>query len=54
MVMVAKLTGLTHKIAIQMHLVAESFTICCSRSKRPVRKLFDTTSRACDILQNSY
>jgi len=34
--MAAKLTRLTHKIAIQLHLVAES----CSR--RPVRKLLDT------------
>jgi hypothetical protein len=43
-VMVAKLTGLTHKIAIQLHLVAESCTICGSRAKRPVRKLLDTPS----------
>jgi hypothetical protein len=35
--MVAKLTRLTHKIAIQLHLVAESCTICSSRSRRPVR-----------------
>jgi hypothetical protein len=39
-----KLTRLTHEIAIQLHLVAESFTICGSRSRRPVRKLLDTTS----------
>jgi hypothetical protein len=38
--MAAKLTRLTHKIAIQLHLVAESYTICSSRSRRPVRKLF--------------
>jgi len=39
--MVAKLTRLTHKVAIQLqlHLVAESCTICSSRSTRPVRKL---------------
>jgi hypothetical protein len=42
--MAAKLTRLTHKIAIQLHLVAESFTICSSRSRRPVRKLLDTPS----------
>jgi hypothetical protein len=42
--MVAKLTRLTHKIAIQLHLVAESCTICSSRSSQPVRKLLDTTS----------
>jgi hypothetical protein len=42
--MVAKLNRLTHKIAIQLHLVAESSTICSSRSRRPVRKLLDTTS----------
>jgi hypothetical protein len=40
-VMAAKLTKLTHKIAIQLHLVAESCTICSSRSRRPVRKLLD-------------
>jgi hypothetical protein len=42
--MAAKLTKLTHKIAIQMHLVAESCTICVSRSRHPVRKLLDTPS----------
>jgi hypothetical protein len=40
----SKLTRLTHKITIQLHLVAESFTICSSRSRRPVRKLLDTPS----------
>jgi hypothetical protein len=40
--MAAKLTRLTHKIAMQLHLVAESYTICSSRSRRPVRKLLDT------------
>jgi hypothetical protein len=40
----AKLTKLTHKIAIQLHLVAESYTICSSRCRRPVRKLLDTPS----------
>jgi hypothetical protein len=30
--MVANLTRLTHKIAIQLHLVAESFTTGCGRS----------------------
>jgi hypothetical protein len=39
-----KLTRLTHKIAIELHLVAESCTICSSRSRRPVRKLFVTPS----------
>jgi hypothetical protein len=42
--MAAKLTRLTHKVAIQLHLVAESCTICSSRSQRPVRKLLDTPS----------
>jgi len=42
--MAAKLTRLTHKILIQLHLVAESCTICSSRSRRPVRKLMDTLS----------
>jgi hypothetical protein len=35
-------TRLTHKIAIQLHLVAESCTICSSLSRRPVRKLMNT------------
>jgi hypothetical protein len=32
---------LTRRIVIQLHLVAESCTICSSRSRRPVRKLLD-------------
>jgi len=40
--MAAKLTRLPHKIAIQLHLVAESCTICSSRSRLPVRKLLET------------
>jgi hypothetical protein len=43
-VMAEKLTRLAHKIAIQLRLAAESSTICSSRSRRPVRKLFDTPS----------
>jgi hypothetical protein len=43
-VMAAKLTRLTHKIAMQLYLVADSCTICSSRSRWPVRKLLDTTS----------
>jgi len=42
--MVVKLTRLTHKIAIHLHLVEKSFTICSSLSKRPVRKLLSTPS----------
>jgi len=42
--MAAKLTRLAHKIAIQLHLVAESCTICSSRSRRKVRKLLDIPS----------
>jgi len=37
--MAANLNTLTHKTAIQLHLVAESCTICSSSSRRPVRKL---------------
>jgi hypothetical protein len=43
-VTVAKLTRLTHKIAIKLHIVAESCTICSSSSRRPVRILLDTPS----------
>jgi hypothetical protein len=42
--MAAKLTRLTHKIVIQLYLVAESCTICSSLSRRSVRKLLDTPS----------
>jgi hypothetical protein len=41
-VMAAKLTRPTHKIVIQLRLVAQSCTICSSRSRRPVRKLLVT------------
>jgi hypothetical protein len=36
--MAAKLTRLTHKIAIHLHIVAESCPICSSRSRWPVQK----------------
>jgi len=42
--MATKLTILTHKIVIQLNLVAESCTICSSRSRRPVRKHLDIPS----------
>jgi hypothetical protein len=42
--MAAKLTRLTQKIAIQPHLVAESCTICSSRSRRPVWTLLESPS----------
>jgi hypothetical protein len=42
--MAAKLTRSIHNIAIQLHLVAESCTICSSRSRSPVRKLLVTPS----------
>jgi hypothetical protein len=45
--MAAELTRLTHRRAIQLHLVAESCTICSSRSRRSVRKLSDTPSYVC-------
>jgi len=40
--MVAKVTRLIHKIMIQLHLMAESCTICTSCSRQPVRKLFNS------------
>jgi hypothetical protein len=48
--MAAKLTRLTHNIAVQLHLVAESYTICSSRSKRPARKLLDTLSYVQEVI----
>jgi len=53
--MVAKVTTLTHKIAIQLHLVAESCTTCSSRSRRLVQKLLDTPScRYNDVLRTLF
>jgi len=43
-VMAAEFTRLTDKIAIQLHIVAESCTLCSARSRRSVRKLLDTPS----------
>jgi len=40
--MAAKLTRLTHEIAIRLHLAAECSNICSSRYRWPVRKLLDT------------
>jgi hypothetical protein len=42
MVTAAKLTRLTHKTEIQIHLVAEGCTICSSRSRPPDRRSLDT------------
>jgi hypothetical protein len=44
--MAAKLIRLTHKIEIQLHLVAKSSIICSPRSRRAVLKLLDTPSYA--------
>jgi hypothetical protein len=43
-VMAAKLTRLTQKIVIQLHLMAESCTVCSSHSRQPAQKLLDTPS----------
>jgi hypothetical protein len=48
-VMAAKLTRLTHKIATQLHLVAENCIICSSRSRLTVRKLLDTPSHMSEL-----
>jgi hypothetical protein len=53
-VIVAKLTRLTHKIVILLHLVAESCTICSSHSMWPVRKLLDTPSYGSFKLHRCY
>jgi len=54
--MAAKLTRLIHKIVTQLYLVAESYTICSSCPRRPVRKLLDTASNVCtsvhDLITN--
>jgi predicted acyltransferase len=43
-IMAAKLTRMTYRIAIQLHLVAESCVIYSPRSRRPIRKLLNTPS----------
>jgi len=43
-VMAATLAKLAHKVAIQLHLMAESHIIFSSRSRWPVQKLMDTPS----------
>jgi hypothetical protein len=54
-VLAEKLARLTHDMAIQLHLVAESCTICSSRLRRPVRKLLVTPSyTACRPQNSSY
>jgi len=35
---------------MQLHLMAESYTICSSRFRRPVRKLLDIRSYICIII----
>jgi hypothetical protein len=52
--MEVKLIRLTHKIATQLQLVAESCTICSPRARRPVRKLLDTLSHARRNLRRPY
>jgi len=44
---------MTHKIEIQLDLVAESCTICSSRSRQPVRKLLYTSQYKGHRIQNS-
>jgi hypothetical protein len=41
--MAAKLTRLTHKIVVQLHLVAESYTIRSSRAKATSPETFGYT-----------
>jgi hypothetical protein len=51
----AKLTRLTHKIAIQLHLVTESCTICSTCSRQPVWKLLVTPSYIyCTVTSGSH
>jgi len=42
--MMTKLTRLTHKIAIQLHIVAESCTIYSSHFREPIWKCLATPS----------
>jgi hypothetical protein len=48
--MAAKLAWMTHKIVIQLHLVAESCTICGSHTRQLIGKLLDTPSYINDVV----
>jgi hypothetical protein len=48
------LTGLTYKIAVQLHLVVESCTIYSSHSRRPVLKLLGTPSHIALVVKENY
>jgi hypothetical protein len=50
----AKLTRLAHKIAIHLHLVVDSCTICSSRSRQPVWKLLVTSSYIYDVISYKF
>jgi len=52
--MAAKLASLTHKIAMQLYLVAESCNICSTPSRWPVHKLLDTPSYTGQLLEIYY
>jgi hypothetical protein len=52
--MAAKLTRLTHKIAIQLLLMSEICTFCSSCSRRLVRKLLDTPSYLYAFIDTTY
>jgi hypothetical protein len=56
MFMESNLTRMANKIAMQQHLVAESSIICISRSRRPVRELFDTlcTANNSNVIVSAY
>jgi hypothetical protein len=51
--MAEKFNRPNHKIAIQLHIVAENCTSCSSFSRRPVRKLMDTPSYMAGSLSHS-
>jgi len=50
--MATKLTRLTHKMVMHLHLVAESCIICNSCSRQPVWKILDTPSYTRNKMQN--
>jgi len=51
--MATKLTRLTHKIVMQLYVVAQSYTVCSYGSRRPVRKLLNISSYHC-VMRNLY
>jgi len=45
---------MTHKVAIQLHLVTDGYIVCSSRSRRPVPKILDMSNNCILVFINCY